>query len=283
MMRERVKFQDFNVLWRTHVCRNESLRMTDDQAERDFWRAFMGRKAGYCPDGSSRQVVADVLLPLLQKYDIRTALEWGPGWGNYTIDLAKACQSVDCVDISQDVLTFIQRAGTEQGCGNIRTFAAKWEDFTPQRTYDLVFGYNCFYRQKDLADCFSRMDRTAEKLCIAGMNSSLAPAWIHAFAQAGAEVRWEWKDYIYFIGVLYQMGIDPQVAVLPFTKVVQYPDEAAMLEGERSRCVPGTIDDKTALQILRRHLVRQPDGQFRAEVPCHSGIVWWIPTGRQLL
>ena len=43
-MRERVPMTDFARQWAEHVAASASPRMTDDQAERDFWHAFMTRK-----------------------------------------------------------------------------------------------------------------------------------------------------------------------------------------------------------------------------------------------
>lgn len=276
-MKQRAQFQDFNQLWGSCVTQSEAPRMHDDQVERNFWQGFMARKSGYAPDASSRQVVERFLLPLLREYHIKTALEWGPGWGNYTIDLAKACRKLDCVDISPDVLAFIQRVSREQGCENVRTIQEKWEDFSPTQRYDLVFGYNCFYRQADLAACFGKMNAAAGKICVAGMNSGMAPAWIQELAQAGAKVNWEWKDYIYFIGVLYQMGITANVTVLPFEKTLCYPDEEALFKGECARCAPDSIRRDTAMEILRRHFTQADDGSWQARVSYHSGIVWWTP------
>lgn len=276
-MKERVQFQDFNRLWAEHVARSDSLRMKDDQAERDFWQGFMARKTGYAPDASSRQVVRKLLLPLMEEYRVQTALEWGPGWGNYTIDLAKACRRVDCVDISRDVLDFIRHIGREQGCENLETIQAKWEDFAPRERYDLVFGYNCFYRQADLAQCFAKMNGAARKLCVAGMNSGIAPAWVQELAAAGAKIKWEWKDYIYFVVVLYQMGIHANVTVLPFSKTLRYPDEDALFRGACGRCAPDSISRDAALDILRRHFTRDTDGSWLSQAQYHSGIVWWTP------
>lgn len=103
----------------------------------------MARKTGYAPDPPSRPVVA-VLLELLAHYHVENALELGPGWGNYTIDLAKSCYQLDCVDISQDVLDFILRIGEQQGCCNITVHHEKWEDFHVNDRYDMVFGYKDF-------------------------------------------------------------------------------------------------------------------------------------------
>lgn len=278
-MKERVSIPDFARQWTEHVEASTSLRMTDDQAEQAFWRDFIKRKT-YAPEASALQVL-DYLRPLLRTHGVETALELGPGWGSYTITLAELCREISCVDISQDVLDFVLRVGAEHGHTNISAYHAKWEAFTPEKRYDLVFGYNCFYRQADLMDCFRRMDHAADKLCVVGMNTGLAPAWIHELDEAGGQVNWEWKDYIYFVGVLYQMGIDPNVAVLPFEKQLSYPDADALVRGECARCAPGTVDADTAKAILCRYFTQMPDGSWQATAKYRSGVVWWIPTGQQ--
>ena len=262
-MKERVVFQDFNTLWAQQVAASEAPRMKDDQEEQEFWRRFMARKEGYAPDPSSRPVAA-ALLEQMARSGVETALEFGPGWGNYTIDLARACHQIACVDISQDVLDFIIKLSTEQGFQNITTYHSKWEEFSSSQPYDLVFGYNCFYRQADLRACFARMDRYARKLCVAGMSTGLAPQWGHDLDTAGFNVSWEWKDYIYFVGVLYQMGIDPDVKILPFTKEFVYPNEEALVQGECSRL---KLDGRRAEEIrdiLLRSFRRRADGSLRA-------------------
>ena len=55
-MRERVPMTDFARQWAEHVAASASPRMTDDQAERDFWHAFMTRKT-YAPEPSALQVL----------------------------------------------------------------------------------------------------------------------------------------------------------------------------------------------------------------------------------
>ena len=75
---------------------------------------------------------------------METALELGPGWGNYTLDLAAICREVNWAGISQNVLDFILHTGAEQNMHNQCAVYTKWENFTPDEQYDLVFGYNCF-------------------------------------------------------------------------------------------------------------------------------------------
>lgn len=274
-MKEPLLCPDFARMWAERVEGSISHRMKDDQAEREFWRRFISKKT-YAPDRSSRQVL-EHLLPLFRAYDVESALELGPGWGNYTLDLAAFCKEVACVDISCDVLDFILRTGMEHGYHNLRAFHTKWEEFTPEQKYDLVFGYNCFYRQADLIDCFTRMNRAAGKLCVAGMNAGLPPAWIQELDEAGGAVSWEWKDYIYFVGVLYQMGIDPNVVVIPFEKEVSYPDLDALVRGECACCTSGRVSTETAKAILCHHFTLAADGSWHAAAQYHSGVVWWRP------
>ena len=92
-MKQRVALPDFNQMWAGHVAASPSPRMHDDGAERAFWRDFMARKS-YAPEPSSRQVLRH-LRPLLRAMGVETALELGPGWGSYTLDLAALCR--DCL------------------------------------------------------------------------------------------------------------------------------------------------------------------------------------------
>ncbi|MDO4669129.1 MAG: class I SAM-dependent methyltransferase [Butyricicoccus pullicaecorum] len=274
-MKERIPMTDFAQQWTAQIKQSTSPRMKEDAAEQEFWKQFIRTKV-YAPEASSRQVLA-FLRPLFADYQIETALEIGSGWGNYTLDLAAICREVACVDISQDVLHFILETGAAHGYHNLTAHPVKWEAFEPDKQYDLVFGYNCFYRQEDLVDCFSRMQRTARKLCVAGMNTGLAPVWVHELEQAGAQIHWEWKDYMYFVGVLYQMGIDPNVRILPFQKTLTYPNTAALVRGECARCGCPDLAPEIAKPILCRHFTQQPDGSWTAQLRFRSGIVWWEP------
>lgn len=266
-------------MWTEHVQASVSPRMKDDGAEEKFWQEFMKTKV-YGPDASSRAVMA-YLNPIFKEYGIQSALEFGPGWGNYTLDLAEICEELTCVDISQSVLDFVIRAGKEHGFQNISGIHSKWEEFSADQKYDLVFGYNCFYRQEDLEACFRKMNQASRKLCVVGMNTGLAPQWVHELENAGGQVSWEWKDYIYFVGVLYQMGIDANVRVLPFYKELCYNSTEELIEGELRRCGVTGVDPQKAKDILCRHFKKTEDGSWRGTVSFRSGIVWWESTDRE--
>ena len=168
-LEERVKIADFNRLWEEAITLPDgsySRRQTDDEAEREFWKGFMGRKRSYQRDDTA-ETVMEAVRKLLA--DCRTAsiLEIGPGWGNYTMELAKLCDRMTCVDISPEVLSYIDQTAREQEIRHVTGVCSKWETFSSAERYDVVFGYNCFYRMRSLEECFRKMNETAEKICIA--------------------------------------------------------------------------------------------------------------------
>ena len=191
---------DFAGLWREELKNQEgtySLRMTDDAAERAFWHSFMEKKDVYKQDGWAARITP-VLRELILPRCPETILEIGPGWGNFTAELAECCRQLSCLDISPDVLSFLkEKVPQKEGKPEIRPICSKWEDCVPEKTYDVVFGYNCFYRMLDLKDCIRKMNAAAGKLCVMGMGTG------------------ERKIYLYFVNLLFQMGIAAEVRVIP--------------------------------------------------------------------
>ena len=255
--------------------------MHNDQAEQDFWRQFMAKKGQYAPDPSSRPVAA-FLQGKIAELGIQSVLELGPGWGNYTLDFAQSCKEVACVDISKDVLDYIEQTGAQQGFHNITSHHVKWEEFVSPRQYDLVFGYNCFYRLEDLAAAFWKMNRSADVLCVAGMNTGIAPPWFHELEQSGASVSWEWKDCIYFVNILYQMGIDADVKIFPFTKQLRYASKEELLARECGKLKAGHYDPKAAEEILLKHFQQNDQGEFTAQAHYRSALVMWQACGEEI-
>lgn len=190
---------DFEHLWRKQLKNQEgtySPRMQDDQVEREFWRCYMGKRDGYVQDEWAKKV-SRAVHEILKPYRPQTILELGPGWGNFTLDLSGWCRELTCLDISPEVLAFLKKAMAQERGRDFTAICSKWEDFVPERRYDAVFGYNCFYRMLDLKNCIQKINEAADKICIMGMGTG------------------ERKGYIYFVNLLFQMGIAANVRAVP--------------------------------------------------------------------
>lgn len=283
-LEERVKIADFNRLWEEVITLPDgsySRRQTDDEAEREFWKGFMGRKRSYQRDDTA-ETVMEAVRKLLA--DCRTAsiLEIGPGWGNYTMELAKLCGRMTCVDISPEVLSYIDQTAREQEIRHVTGVCSKWETFSSAERYDVVFGYNCFYRMRSLEECFRKMNETAEKMCIAGMNMGfMPPYYMEMKRELGCRLTYGKKDMIYFINVLYAMGIDAGMTVIPLKKKFLYDDLEQMVSGETSRVDAGADwvkDHKEQIsQILQNYFRYNEEGKLEYEYSFRGALVYWKP------
>ncbi|MFQ9915721.1 MAG: hypothetical protein ACLRWQ_04365 [Flavonifractor plautii] len=76
-MRERVPMTDFARQWAEHVAASASPRMTDDQAERDFWHAFMTHQ-DLCPGALRPPGAGAPAPPAAGPAGWRPPWRWGP-------------------------------------------------------------------------------------------------------------------------------------------------------------------------------------------------------------
>lgn len=283
-LRERKLPVDFNLYWAEALKRNDgtySERLQNDGTEREFWKKFMARKNGYRQDENAGTIVKEI-KKILADYSLGSVLEIGPGWGNYTMDLAGLCGRLTCVDISEDVLSFVRDAAGSLGYSNISTIGGKWEDVALPGTYDLVFGYNCFYRMIDLQGAFAKMNQYADKLCMMGMGMGVCPPYcLELEGLVDAKPIYEKKDYIYFINILYSMGIDPNVRIIPLSKKkhCRTLQEAAELE---VRDLFGSLDGaekglEEIQKILSRYWRETESGEWEYDCHFRGALVYWTP------
>ena len=275
---------DFSVLWREALKQDDgtySKRLSDDQAEKEFWHHFMGKKSAYQQDDWAHTMLREV-KELFAPYEINTILEIGPGWGNFTMELADCCDALTCVDISEDVLQYIERAAKELGKKNIFSVCSKWEDMTCDGSYDIVFGYNCFYRMLELKECVSIMNRIATQLCMMGMSiQNLTPYDQELKETLGVQVKYDKKDYIYFVNILYQMGIDANVRVVPLTRELVYPNWEETVRSVTSRIHNGEAflahHGEEIDRILHKYFKEEEDGSYHYQLSYRGTLVYWEP------
>lgn len=275
---------DFSILWKEALKQEDgtySRRLSDDQAEKEFWHHFMEKKSVYQQDGWAHVMMGEV-KNLLKSHQVHTIMEIGPGWGNFTMELADCCDTLTCVDISEDVLQYIDRTARELGKKNIFSICSKWENMSGTENCDVVFGYNCFYRMLELKECLRIMNRTATRLCIVGMSvDGMTPYDLELKTALGARIVHDKKDYIHFVNILYQMGIDANVKVVPLEKELVYPGWA-----ETVRSVMARVRDADMLlaehgeeveQILKKYFKEAADGTCRYRLSYRGTLVYWEP------
>lgn len=95
--------------------------------------ALWKMKDVYKQDGWAARITP-VLRELILPRCPETILEIGPGWGNFTAELAECCRQLSCLDISPDVLSFLnEKVPQKEGKPEIRTICSKWETLCRKR------------------------------------------------------------------------------------------------------------------------------------------------------
>lgn len=250
-----------------------SLRTIDDEAERAFWHSFMSRKEEYRPDAYSVPILA-AAEEILGNEPYDSILELGPGWGNYTFGLAKHCHTMRCVDISGDVLDYIRRMGASQEI-SVQTELSKWETFDGEPA-DVVFAYNCFYRMQDIEACLTKLNAMGRKKHIIGMTGGPEKSYYTAIEdELGLVVGRRHLDYIYLQNILYQLGIDCSVRIVPGIRDYVYPDfEAACADAFRVILTEG-YDPEPVRRLLQRFVVQELDGKWYYHHAFRGALLYW--------
>ncbi len=274
-----VKLPDFEKLWQEAMKQADGQyndRTLSDEAEQAFWRGFMAKKEAAAQDQYAIKIAA-VLEELLKEAQPQSILEIGPGWGNYTIALASLTRQMDCVDISQDVLDYITKKAVQNGIFHIKTHHSKWESFHPTQKYDVIFGFNCFYRMGEIGRCLEKINSMAEKMCIIGMTSGPEQPYHKRFEmELGVKLRYSQLDYIYLINLLYGMGIDVNCRIIPLKKVYQYDSMEEVIKNETGRILSNHYDVKQVQKILEQYYI-PIKGKYSYIHHFKGAMLYWTP------
>lgn len=256
--------------WRNRMVRPDgslSARLNDD-VERSFWKSRAGSSAF---DDYAKTVYTQVSL-LTKGKQIRSVLEIGPGWGNYTFSLCRDFETVTCVDISPDNLLWLTGQAAQMGY-QPETICAPWEE-APALKRDLVFAYNCFYRMQEPEWFLQKIDCSAEKLCIIGMNCPPELPWLPKLKDAGLPVAYTSQGCAEMQPVLEALGISAKRMDIPNFRLYRYENTRALLQRAQSFLLTPQDPELLLRLILPDHEL-QPDGSLVCRYSFLSQLLYW--------
>ncbi len=266
---------DFGDIWRdlqTGWDGKPVARTVDDEVELRFWKPFIHDKGPEGFDQYSRKVWEAVEGILGDRYFERI-IEIGPGWGNYTMDLASRCNQLVCVDMSADVLRHIASL-SKQFCSNVKTVRSKWEDYRGGKV-GMVFGFNCFYRMSEIEECLSKIDRLGE-FHVIGMTSGPEREYYRAFeTELGLKIRYTRLDYIVLVNVLYQLGIDVNVKIVDLEKDYAFGSVEMAAKKACRRIISENYSMDDIMRIMSRYLEKGDDGLYHYLHRFKAAIIYW--------
>ena len=110
---------------------------------------FWDKKAkSYSEDKAKKNEEINPTVKLLQDRDIlkkdSSVLDIGCGPGTHAIDMARECKEVVAIDISGEMLQYLEKNTEKAGLNNIKSYKSNWEDanlsdYKWEKKFDLVF------------------------------------------------------------------------------------------------------------------------------------------------
>ncbi|WP_129728565.1 MULTISPECIES: class I SAM-dependent methyltransferase [Bacillaceae] len=276
MKMEIQKAYDYIELWKESMTDhngNIPKRLKDDQAEEDFWSSMLKRKERHKPDPYA-QIVQQELLTLLNSDD--HVLEIGPGWGNYTFAIADQVQKLTCIDSSKSIVQFLEAQAADKGIGNMQLIHEKWENEKASATYDVVFGFNCYYRMYDIGKALLKMNETANRLVIAGMTTGPEKPHYMELQQMGYKINLRRRDYIHILNVLYQLGILANCKIVKLQSKKSYSSYEKLLRDNTTKILDTAYNAREVESVINKYVLEK-DGTYEYVYPFHAALIYWNP------
>lgn len=274
---------DWNEEWKAlQVARERS----DDPAT---WDA----KAKSFPvkHGSQQGYVAD-FLRLADVQPDEVVLDMGCGTGALATPLAMAGHHVVACDFSQGMLDVMiadqRKLGVENVDIKVMSWSDDWESFgvTP-KSVDVAIASRSI-ATSDLRDSLERLDRVARRRVCVTLPGSSSPRCDDDLLRAAGISDHIGHDFLYAFNILVQMGIRPEVAYIPNTRVERFDTFDEALEkfvAVACEAARGYADEELIAAIparlrvwLEENLV-EADGMLQLKEP--RNVVWaflaWEP------
>ncbi|OLN22186.1 hypothetical protein BTO30_10565 [Domibacillus antri] len=249
-------------------------RRADDACEELFWRHFIERKGDAKPDAYALEIMKEI-APFIHEKD--HVLEIGPGSGNYTFSLAKQAESLTVVDSSDAVLTFLQTAAEDKKVKNLQMIHGKWEGFSSEKSYDVIFGMNCFYRMYEIKQALRLMNQHAKRRVILGMTTGpIQPHYLYLHQKYQYELKRPRRDYIHLLNLLYELGIYADCRMIPLKKTYRFASFEELLEKSASKLLSPHVLQEHLKESLEPY-VHLDDGCYIYEHEFHGVIMTWTP------
>jgi protein-L-isoaspartate O-methyltransferase len=270
------KDYDYIELWNEAMIDhngNIPKRLIDDQTEEAFWTSMLEGKKRHKPDPYA-QIVQQELLPLLNSDD--HVLEIGPGWGNYTFAIANKVQKLTCIDSSKSIVQFLESQAIVKGLCNMELIYDKWESEKEREKYDVVFGFNCYYRMHDIGKALLKMNKSANRLVIAGMTTGPEKPHYMELHQMGYRINLRRRDYIHILNVLYQLGIMANCKIVKLQSRKSYSTYEKLIRDNTTKILNEHYDGHEVETVINKYVTEQ-DGTYDYVYPFHAALMYWNP------
>ena len=274
---------DWNEVWKARQKRHASSEKFSDPTHNWDKKANAKRYSeGSKGEFDARIQMTIAGLPLTKKTRI---LDIGAGPGTLALPLARLVREITAVEPGKGMVAVLKESMRNEGIRNITCVQKLWEDTDIARDlaapYDIVLS-SLSLTMEDLAASLAKMDAAASGHVYIFWFAD-PPFWEKMYIDLWPELHGE----PYYAGpkadclfsVLYQMGIRPNVEMLPLSKEYRFATVKEMTAFFQERFGITTRNQKDMLDAYLAPLIRREGGEVVVSGNSTLAKVWWKKPG----
>jgi SAM-dependent methyltransferase len=274
---------DWNECWKERQVRHTASKHFDDPSHN--WDKK--ENAERYNAGSKSEFDARVKLTITG-LDINRqsrVLDIGAGPGTLTLPLAPLVREITAIEPGAGMVDLLCENMKRDGITNITCIKKRWEDIDPARDlsgqYDVVIA-SLSLTMEDIRESLLKMDAVSSGYVYLFWFAD-PPFWERMYIDLWPGLHGE----TYYPGpkadclwnVLYQMGILPNVEMLPLTKEYRFTTRKELIAFFRNRFATKTPVQRRVLDQYLAPLIRKEGGEFAISGDSTLAKVWWRKRG----
>nr|WP_320162163.1 class I SAM-dependent methyltransferase [uncultured Methanoregula sp.] len=251
---------DWNEIWKLRQERHESSKLADDPSH-DWNKKENAERY----DANARNGYDDRVKTTIASLDITRnsrVLDIGAGPGTLAIPLAPLVKEITAVEPGAGMVEILKKHAEQQGIRNITCVQKTWEDIELSRDragpYDIVIA-SLSLTMHDIREALTKMDAASSGSVHLFWFVDM-PFWERMYADLWEPLHgnpyYSGPKADCLFGVLYQMGIYPDVTMLPLSKEYRFGSREEMFAFFRRRFGAATPAQEQMVDTYIAPLIR---------------------------
>jgi predicted RNA methylase len=270
---------DWNEIWKARQLRHEASKHFDDQShnwdkKKNAKRYNANSKSEY--DARVKTTIASIDISRTSR-----VLDIGAGPGTLALPLAPLVSEITAVEPGKGMVDLLYENMKKEGIKNITCIQKRWEDVDIFRDlatqYDVVIA-SLSLTMEDIRESLAKMDAASSGYVYLFWFAD-PPFWERMYLDLWPKLHGKTyhpgpkADCLF--NVLYQMGMYPNVEMLPLQKEYRFSTRREMMAFFRNRFAGNTPGQKRVLDTYLAPLIRKERGEVVISGDSTLAKVWW--------